>query len=136
MPNFYLLRPDGTFTDFANYPAQPDDRDDGEWVAGEPTGLVLHIERAKTVETVINSINELINQGQKATVNNPLPLDRQEEIYDLVNRIENYLRKGAISLALSRTNAFDASEWEDIDAGQKMLLAGLKAQILTLLPQP
>lgn len=38
MTNFYLLRPDGSFSDAADYPSIPDARGDGQWVQGTPDG--------------------------------------------------------------------------------------------------
>jgi hypothetical protein len=39
MPNFYLLRQDNSYSDFATYPIQPADRPEGEWVQGTPIAL-------------------------------------------------------------------------------------------------
>lgn len=39
MINYYLLRPDGTYSDAASYPAIPASRPDGQWVEGVPSGL-------------------------------------------------------------------------------------------------
>jgi hypothetical protein len=36
MPKFYLLRPDGTVSDAADYPELPAERPDGVWTEGEP----------------------------------------------------------------------------------------------------
>lgn len=44
MPHFYLKHPDNTFSDFGEYPEQPPDRDQGQWVEGEPIGLALYRE--------------------------------------------------------------------------------------------
>lgn len=44
MSFFYLLRPDGTFSDAADYAETPTTREDGDWVAGEPTGLQVFSE--------------------------------------------------------------------------------------------
>jgi len=39
MQKYYLLRPDGTYSDAGEYPAKPANRSDGTWTAGEPQGL-------------------------------------------------------------------------------------------------
>jgi hypothetical protein len=38
MPKFYLLRPDGTYSDAADYAQTPPSRDDGTWMNGSPEG--------------------------------------------------------------------------------------------------
>lgn len=36
---YYLLRPDGTYSDAGRYKVKPADRNDGQWIEGEPEGL-------------------------------------------------------------------------------------------------
>lgn len=36
MPQYYLSRPDGSYSDLANYSAEPATRTDGTWTAGSP----------------------------------------------------------------------------------------------------
>ena len=36
MPKYHFLRADGSYSDVANYPETPEDREGGQWVEGEP----------------------------------------------------------------------------------------------------
>lgn len=48
MPNFYLQRNDGTVSDMANYPSQPDARSEGTWVEGlPPENATVFVSRTK-----------------------------------------------------------------------------------------
>lgn len=46
MAEFYLLRPDGSYSDAAYYPDVPLERPDGQWVEGYPEGLNAYRENS------------------------------------------------------------------------------------------
>lgn len=60
---FYLLRPDNTVSDIAEYPEKPADREDGEWVEGDPDAQALDAEYAKASEQM--DVNKQYQIGLK-----------------------------------------------------------------------
>lgn len=90
MPNFYLLRPDGTFTDFNDYPEQPAEREDGEWVQGDPTGLVLHIPRPVTLADKLDAVfsqQDIDLQAQFSPLRAAIKLELDQGRYAIAKRV-------------------------------------------------
>jgi hypothetical protein len=85
MPNFYLLRPDGSYSDLANYPEQPAPREDGEWVEGIPYGLI--------------SFRPLALADQLDAVFSQQPVDLQAQFSPLRAAIKLELDQGRLDIA-------------------------------------
>ena len=55
MPRFYLLRPDGTYSDAADYPSVPPTRLDGTWVPGLPGNLPRRAELSERLKAIFEA---------------------------------------------------------------------------------
>lgn len=90
MPNFYLLRPDGTFTHFGDYPEQPAEREDGEWVAGDPAGLVLHIPKPVTLADRLDAVfsqQDIDLQAHFSTLRTTIKLELDQGRFAIAKRV-------------------------------------------------
>jgi hypothetical protein len=102
-----------------------------EWVDGEPGEGSTQWEQIDPVK----ALSDLVTQGQQAMINNPLPLDIQEQIFDLEPLVANCIRRNAYQIAKNKINAFTiAEDRNDVTAEQRTLVESLKSQMLALIP--
>lgn len=85
MPKFYLLHTDGTFSDAGSYPAQPDNRDDGQWVEGEPTGAVFRT-LADELDAVFSQ-QSIDLQAQFSPLRAAIKLELDQGRYPIAKRV-------------------------------------------------
>lgn len=79
----------------------------------------------------LDQLEELISQGQIAMTEAPLPEAIQKQIFDLEVFIQNYYRRGAISLIVDSINSFAIPNgYPGVTDGQRGQVAYLKGQML------
>ena len=129
------LRPIGDtsqFSNWANYASNPPyEAPNGfEWVEGEPPENATPYVQL----SALDQLEQLITQGQQAMSVDPLPIDIQKQIFDLEVFIQNYYRRGAISLMQDSIQNFGiAADRTDVTSDQRTQVDQLKNQMLEVL---
>jgi hypothetical protein len=85
---FYLLRPDGTYSDLAEYGERPTDRTDGEWVNGEPAGREPYTEKslADLLDAVFSQ-QSIDLQAQFSPLRAAIKLELDQGRYAIAKRV-------------------------------------------------